>query len=58
MEIMWAHASKYVGSIAFENRVKYSYRKEYNTMWHMLQGPIWNTVWAWYLADLETPDGT
>jgi hypothetical protein len=24
----------------------------------MLQEPIWNTVWAWCLDDLETPDGT
>jgi len=46
------------GSTAFKNRVKYFYRKEYNTMWQMLKGPIRNTVWAWYLADLETPDGT
>ena len=24
---------------------------------NMLQGPVRNTIWAWRLADLETPDG-
>ena len=23
----------------------------------MLQGPIGDTVWVWYLADFETPNG-
>jgi len=48
-------AGKYiVRKVALSNTT----RKERTLKWKMLQGPIGNTVWAWCLADFETPKAT
>jgi len=57
MEIMW---------VSFHGGGKYRIRRimlntlmrrDMTTLWKMLQGPMWNAVWAWCLAKLENPDG-
>jgi hypothetical protein len=40
-----------------EDSVKNQDHDGYCSLWEMLQGPVWDTVRARSLADLETPDG-
>ena len=40
-----------------ENRVENPDEEGYRSLGKMLQGPVRNTVWAWSLADLGTPEG-
>ena len=38
-------------------RVEYLEEDDYNPLRKLLQSLVRSTVWAWSLADLETPDG-
>jgi hypothetical protein len=40
-----------------ENHIKNPDKEGYCSLGKMLSGPVWNTVWDWSPADLETPDG-
>jgi len=40
-----------------EGSVKNQDQEGYRSLWEMLQSPVWDTVRARSLADLETPDG-
>jgi len=40
-----------------EDSIENQDQVEYRSLWEMLQGPVCNTIQAWSLADLETPDG-
>ena len=45
------------GVMGEEDRIDIQDQQVYRSLWEVLQGHVRNTVWAWSLADLETPDG-
>ena len=40
-----------------EDRIEDQDQEGYRSLWEILQGPVWDTVWARSLTDIETPDG-
>ena len=52
---MLSHCRKVKGE---ENRIEDLGQEGNCLLGKMLQGPVWDNVWAWSLVDLETPDGS
>jgi len=40
-----------------KNYVHYLDEEGYDTLWKLLQRPVWNNVWDWCVPDFEIPNG-